>query len=477
MKIPSADLFELTKSLSKHEKRFILLELKESKQNINYKLYLTISKQKKYNEKKLKLDIHEQKIINNLPFHKNNLYNKILSLLRKYQLKSSEKLKLTEEVEYLNILKGKRLYKKLGKEIKRLEKICKEQENFDLLLIILRCKSQFIIETTDSNLIRNIEENSTQEKYCLERIKTSQALNTIDKLLFINNKISFDKDTKLEDVLKKHHFQSITPVTFNELYQFNCIQSQIAWTTGKMEDYYKWRKESFLLWNKNPEKAKQKTFTFTSVLVNYLDSCRVVRNEEEFFLVLKQLRSVKNNQKDVQQRIFFFSYNLELLWYIHQQNFNKGISKYRHIKRNIDKYEINTTNQISLLSNTAICHLQMGKFKSALNILQQMIKINPGDMRKDLKVIKNILLLLCYFKSPNKIDEFENQCEKTQFLMDSHQLENGECFTEIISKLFSSVDKKDKEKHKNKLLKYAKNNSSIFGYFDFELWINNWIKN
>ncbi len=470
MKTPSIDLYELINSLTKHEKRFVLLDLKDSRQQINYLLFASILQLKRYNEDDLKLALQEPKIVSTLPFHKNKLYNTILKILRKYRLTSNEKLNISQQIDFLAILKEKRLFKKLKKEINRLQKICIKREYYPFLLQISLFKKQLIIETETKNVIEKLKQISGNEKQYLKRIETQTNLESIDRMLFFNNKININRKEIAEQIIKEKKFNKIKPISFKEIYQYQCIQSQIAWAKQDMKAYLKWRKESYTLWTKNISKRKKKLFTYTSVLINYLDACRITKNKTEFFNTLEKINSITTKQKDVISRIFFFSNNMQLMWYVSEKKFFEGIKLFKKINIHFYKRKISKTNKISMLNNYCICLMQTRRYKQAQNTINDIKKLKAGDVRKDIAILIAIYIVLIDVSQNNLYDE-----KRKKHLLLFKNMKVPE-LSEMIKLLFEfqfSEKQKHKKNIKAQLMIFAKNHKNIFGYFDFTLWIKN----
>ena len=107
MKPPSSFLFDLIKSLTKSEKRYLKLGLSGT-QAEHVKLFDAIVRQEHYDEEILKAEYGGNAFVQNLPVYKNYLYRFILNRLSQYHQKS-ESAEIFEKVRFAEILTEKKL--------------------------------------------------------------------------------------------------------------------------------------------------------------------------------------------------------------------------------------------------------------------------------------------------------------------------------------------------------------------------------
>ena len=115
---PTRELFELIKSLSGSEKRFIKLNAAKLKGSKNYiKLFDALDLQRTFDEELLKKKFKNEKFIGNLTVTKNYLYNLIFRNLISYYSDKSIDNKLANILFRCRILFEKLLYRQYFKTL------------------------------------------------------------------------------------------------------------------------------------------------------------------------------------------------------------------------------------------------------------------------------------------------------------------------------------------------------------------------
>ena len=102
---PSAELFDLVKSLSKSEKRFFKLSSSLQTGEKNYlQIFDAIEKQSSYDEAALKKQFAKETFVKHFPSEKNHLYKTILKSLRGFHADNSINSVLKQEIKNVEIL-------------------------------------------------------------------------------------------------------------------------------------------------------------------------------------------------------------------------------------------------------------------------------------------------------------------------------------------------------------------------------------
>ena len=121
---PSAELFQLVKSLSKSEKRYFKLSSSLQSGEKNYmKLFDAIELQAEYDEGAIKDKFAGETFINHLPSEKNHLYSLILKSLRGFYADKSAAAILQEQLRNIELLVDRALYKECSKIIRKAKKM------------------------------------------------------------------------------------------------------------------------------------------------------------------------------------------------------------------------------------------------------------------------------------------------------------------------------------------------------------------
>ena len=133
----SDDIFQLIKSLTKQEKTYFkkFASAFTDEEGSNYlKMFDEISyqavKEEAYNEEKIKKGNYSGKFLKNLSYHKNYLYNMIMSSLVNYHKDNKEIIFIRNLLSQVEILTGKLLYEQALKVLARASKIAEEKDMF-----------------------------------------------------------------------------------------------------------------------------------------------------------------------------------------------------------------------------------------------------------------------------------------------------------------------------------------------------------
>ncbi|HEV7229969.1 MAG TPA: hypothetical protein VGO45_01495, partial [Bacteroidia bacterium] len=136
----SDDLFLLVKSLTKSEKRYVLVHAsrlqKKGKENKSIRLLKVLQKQKAYDERKVQLALNYKASVTNFSWEKNRLYHLILQILKQFHANSSLKMEVDDMFHFATLLFKKGLYQQSHKAILKAIKLTHVDEQFLEILYI-----------------------------------------------------------------------------------------------------------------------------------------------------------------------------------------------------------------------------------------------------------------------------------------------------------------------------------------------------
>lgn len=141
----SDDLFELLKSLNKHEKRYIrLYSSKQEGSKIYLQLFDALDKAKIFDEKLFRKQNSKEKFIKHYSFNKHYLYSLIIKCLAAYNSEKSVDAKIHSMIMQCKILFEKTLYSQYFRSIEKAKKYALKHERFGYLLQILEMEKIII---------------------------------------------------------------------------------------------------------------------------------------------------------------------------------------------------------------------------------------------------------------------------------------------------------------------------------------------
>ena len=170
---PSQELFKLTKSLTKSEKRFFkLLSSLQSGEKNYIKLFDAIEKQSSYDEEAIKKQFKNETFIKHLPSEKNHLYKLILKSLRSFYSENSISAILAEHIQSIEILYNKALYMECAKLVKKGKKLAEAHERFYYLFELIKWEKMLLEEEYQSgDFSADLNKVIEEEQWVIRRLR------------------------------------------------------------------------------------------------------------------------------------------------------------------------------------------------------------------------------------------------------------------------------------------------------------------
>lgn len=195
---PTSELYELIKSLSGSEKRFIKLNASKLKGNKNYiKLFDAIDMQKSFDESELRNKFKNEKFIGNLTVTKNYLYNLIFRNLISYYSDKSIDNKLSNILFRCKILFDKALYRQYFKTIENGKELARKYERYSYLLEFIEFEKQ--IMKKDEIGKKDMNQIYDEELDTLDKIKTiNECKRSVSNLFRILRTVGLIRDKTSE---------------------------------------------------------------------------------------------------------------------------------------------------------------------------------------------------------------------------------------------------------------------------------------
>lgn len=142
MKQPSDELFQLIKSLDRHEKRFFKMYASRRKEDSQHvRLFEAIDKQDIYDERKLLKEFGEQDLEKTIKYAKRDLFKVIMTSLEYYHEEDSLKNRLAKKLHQVRILMDKNLTSAASRILNEAEGLAREGELYPHMFEILTMKS------------------------------------------------------------------------------------------------------------------------------------------------------------------------------------------------------------------------------------------------------------------------------------------------------------------------------------------------
>jgi len=184
----SPELFELIRSLSPNEKRYISMSISSQGENpAYYKLFRAFETLKKHDTEALYESVKKESFVHRLPAIKHYLHQLILKNLRNFHSGTTIEVNMHEAFIEVDILHQKGLLQQANKLLQKIQKEAEQKEKFELLNICYSWERELYLESLYS--------------------KGKSELSNFYKKKHINN-------TKIENLNNYNHL-------LDQLFQFN----------------------------------------------------------------------------------------------------------------------------------------------------------------------------------------------------------------------------------------------------------------
>jgi len=417
MKKESA-LFDLIKSLTKSEKRFIKIHASRytMKGRNNYlKIFDAIDKLKEFDDKKFREKINPKMFNGNLRGIKNYLYHLILDCLDFYHRDSSIDRKASKYINIARILSEKRLDEQSDKIIAKTKKLSDEFNRFENVISLntLRKVTGFKRETitsediqsfylenfaaTDSMRIK-LEYNKIYDELVFKRLKLGLISNPAEKKRFIANY----NNLYFSQAPKSHAFD------VNMYYLLSKIEySRILMDT---QDGGVYIRELIALFNKHVNRIADNLNHYLYALNVFISERVYGINRVEADEILKKIISIplqigeKSIAHDMRVQIFQIYYVLLTHISLIFRDYETAIAFVRKFEAEKKKFEVDFTPSFRLCmqSNIACIYFGAGQFKQALKWCNDAMA-HPPKTRDDVVAVVRILNLLIHYELGNEI--------------------------------------------------------------------------
>lgn len=358
MKIPSTTLFDVLKSLSQAEKRYI--KINAHTENSDYlQLMNAILKQKTYNESVLKGQFKNKKWVKNFAVTKRYLLELVLKMLERFRKKETVD-KVLELVATAKILHLRNLQKTAQKQLLKAQQLAQTNEYFEELLLVLKAKKELLeIAKTDFPTTFEIHE---QVENCLTQIQNTHQywwLNTQLYLWQIRQRGEVDESSDspeytMEKLMRNPLLSDISKATNlrSQMY-FHQTKAAYFFSTRQPQKALASNQQFLKLLEENPAYLKQFPERYLSTLHNLLIDSLMLHQFDILENGIQKLQQTPKNKafqkiQNLDSRIFRQRFLLELNYALSTKHFEKGIQLLPELAVGLKKYETQIQPQHSI---------------------------------------------------------------------------------------------------------------------------------
>lgn len=404
--ISNKDLFDLVKSLSKSEKRFLKLNASANSISNDLILYFnTIEEAPEYHEdlfsaknksKHEKIDVNSKQSA--------LLYDFILLCLRNFHTESSSSYIIKDEITNILNLFDKAQYKQSRKILNKQKQEAYRFEKFHFVLELIGLEKMLMTIETQFNIQNNTIDNLLcEEKEVIEKARNLGEYTVLFSKINMMTRMSMKAKTKNErqevdaflnsPLLKKnielkskkalviyHHCRLIlcSRNQENELREKECLAL-------------------IKIMDENPEMIEEMPKRYLIAINNLISIAYENQKFKTCHNYIKQLRSKENlkafNTTDLQLKIFTSTYNAELITYTDSGLFKKAEPVVAEIEKKLNLYKgkINKEEVLIFYYNIAIMHTYAQQYDLAYKYITAILNEGDKQLRQDLQTFAKII--------------------------------------------------------------------------------------
>lgn len=412
---PSLELFKLIKSLTKSEKRFfkLLSSLQEGDKNY-LKIFDYIDVHEEYNEEELKKHFKKEVFVKHLPSEKNQLYKLILKSLRAFHSEETVSSILKLELQNVENLYNKALFKECEKFLQRAKCIAKEYEEFYYWFEFLSWEKRLLENAYESGVFtKDLDKLIEEEEDVIAKLRNLAEYqiiySKIDKVFRSGGFTRSKKEREVIDEIANYHLIKGKDTALSVKASSMCYYIK-GLCAASQRDY----NLSFTFFNKTKEifdkntKIKNELGQRYVMTMSHLLRCHIeVYNFESAQLVIDEMRDLEGkkgfNSVDVTLKIFTRSFVLELMLLHSMGDFKKCINIIPLIERKELQFGEMVSKEQTLLFNyyKAYSYFGVGDYKKALFYLNILLNDSEQKLRQDIYSYARLFNLILHYELGN----------------------------------------------------------------------------
>ena len=488
MKTPSAELFELIRSLSTQEKVQFKLYASRKKAESDYiKLFDAIDQQGEYNEALIKKKLKNVPLVKHLDRVKSYVIESILKCLQEYHSSDSATSTLCNFIQQIELLMSKRLFVSAKKIITRAEKAARGAHNYYYLGIILSLRREVMVAET------NLEElNNYSVKIYPEEIRSVKKLkNTVDytklhvQVIGATYSQSWTAHKNLKILLKDPLLRSETnALSLPARINYHDISGRIFYLLDDWSKSFRHYKKIVFILEQHPLYLESRAEFYLTVLSRMLVINIRQKKDEELILLYRKVKSYMDSlPKKLWSKSIFRIYmginNNYIARHLQSHHLKEALRLSEEINKSLIK-QFDTQVLMVFNMNRFMIYFYLNDFHKALPCVSTILAEERTGIRKDLVYDMKFLNLMLHYELGNS-EMLPNLCRSTErYLGKTRPLNSLErsafhFFSRVILKADTKKERINafaglqKELHRHKKERIGK-------FFDFDAWVESKIE-
>ncbi len=411
--ISNKDLYDLIKSLTKSEKRFLKLYATASSLHKSIIDLFDLFEKKISFSELITFDTSHTTSKNNEINNQNaeQLYDFILMCLRSFHAESNASFIIKDEITNILNLFDKAQYKQCRKILNKQKQEAYKYERFHFILELIGLEKLLINVETQFNIKHSsIEEITTEEKSIIKKAKSlgdyTLLFSKINLLSRQSESAKTNKDfNEMDSLLKSPLLKNKDKVdSIKSLIMFhNC---RVLLFQKKLDNVSRQKEceEVILIFEKNTAIIEEIPKHYLSAIGNLMTIAYQSQKYNTCSVHITKMRSIKDhkafNTTDLQLKIFTASYNAEISTYIDSARFDEAKLLVAEIENGLIEFEgkINKEEVLKFYYNFALMFTYDADYEKAKEYIGKVLNNGDSLLRQDLQSFARILNIVISYE-------------------------------------------------------------------------------
>lgn len=414
MKTPSSELHHLIHSLSADEKRHFKRTAKPSQEGqsaVYRELFDAISQQAEYDEKSLKQEFAPRLNDNRFSVAKNYLYQSLLKLLASRAQDESIQQKVRQELNFLEVLYNREMYRPARKHLNKAEKLWKGIDDPLLALQITEWRFRLSrVEYYQGTSPEQFSELLLEVDGMLAKIKehflifkdSAEFMYHLSKDGFVRPSEEFlDHSHK---ILERPHFKAPidhaalpTQVLYHNTWGiYHYTQGQYSEAFGYYQALFRLVEEAPALIHENPQ-------FYTGMLFNFGAIALQDRQFQTVHDVIALLEAFKKGGSRLMARIFYFTTILKTRTVLDSLTLEHSDLLLYQVSAEVSRHErhLLALETIVIYFNLALLAFFRNDFTRSLQLIGYILNHSELYLYGDIQLIAGLIRLVIHFELGN----------------------------------------------------------------------------
>lgn len=488
-------LFDLVKSLSGTEKRYLKLSPEFRADGNHKRLFDCYDRMRSPNGALIRIEFENEPLLNQLHVAENALYKAILKTLRNFHAESSVEIELRNQLSDIELLYRKGLYGQCKTILKQTEKIAKRFENQFVLLEVYNWYSELRQVMADHKSFPNHTVVFQNEINSLNAHKNTIEYKKLSSDLFFHLRTEgFSRDAsqfkEIEKIILSSQLQSeAKALTFRSKLSYYQLHGAYQTLKGNFEKAIEFQKKVVELLEAHPHQIQRKPLFYLISMNNLVIGQTKSKRYEE---ALNSIRALKastqkfaiRNSVDWQTKLFTTTHWLELDIFIQSGDLENGIALIPTVLSESERLRkhINPVHELQFDFAFSKLYFGSGKYKVALKWMNKILNHPDPELRSDIQCCTRMLQIITHYELKDWQTLPYSIINTTRYLKTSKKLYRAES---ALLSVMRKLDDVEKEKEVKQLKKLKASFEEIFNdpleknlleNFDFLAWTEEKIK-